>query len=54
MRDAYGLKPKDRPAMHVKCKAQDFERNVAQVGAAAVFFFFFRVSVDALPLFLTI
>jgi hypothetical protein len=31
MRDAYGLKPKDRPAMYVKCKVPEFERNVAQV-----------------------
>ena len=35
MRDAYGLKPKDRPAMYVKCKVPDFERNVAQVSAKA-------------------
>ena len=33
MRDAYGLKPKDRPAMYVKCKVPEFERNVAQVRA---------------------
>jgi hypothetical protein len=33
MRDAYGLKPKDRPAMYVKCKVPEFERNVAQVSA---------------------
>ena len=32
MRDAYCLKPKDRPAMYVKCKVPEFERNVAQVG----------------------
>jgi hypothetical protein len=31
MRDAYGLKPKDRPAMYVKCKLPEFERSVAQV-----------------------
>jgi hypothetical protein len=35
MRDAYGLKPKDRPAMYVKCKVPEFERNVAQVRGAA-------------------
>lgn len=32
MRDANGLKPKDRPAMYVKSKVPEFERNVAQVG----------------------
>jgi hypothetical protein len=34
MRDAYGLKPKDRPALYVKCKVPEFERNVAQVLAS--------------------
>ena len=40
MRDAYGLKPKDRPAMYVKCKVPDFERNVAQVRAHGFFLAF--------------
>jgi hypothetical protein len=40
MRDAYGLKPKDRPAMFVKCKVPDFERNVAQVRARDFFLLF--------------
>jgi hypothetical protein len=31
MRDAYGLKPKDRPAIFLKCKVPEFERSVAQV-----------------------
>ncbi len=42
MRDAYGLKPKDRPAMYVKCKVPDFERNVAQVRAHGFFLCVFR------------
>jgi hypothetical protein len=46
MRDAYGLKPKDRPAMYVKCKVPDFERNVAQV-RALVFFLRFQVLIFA-------